>query len=343
MADYVSALNGQQMDAALTEVALYNPEAWAVGQRNGVPVTSADETYHNNAKYYAQVAQSAIPGTYTAAVRWDIAQGLEGEAQEQARANISAGASNRNLLDNPWFTVNQRNVAVGTNINGNGFVADRWQATGTTGATRNSDGSLTITDTLFNKLPPALELDGKTVTLSVLYADGTIEANTFPWSGTGTRYFTYGRAVVYASAYQINFISFTKNVKAFKLELGSYSTLANDVPPDYGEELLKCMRYFIRIKGDSIGSGYVTKELNQAYIHIPTPVPMRTAPTAFINESMYIRGTGATWKVSTVSVPTGLQPTNGVSVIAAVNASQVMAVSAYMSSANSYIDLFADL
>lgn len=35
-------------------------EAWAVGQRDGVDVPSTDETYHNNAEYYAeQAAQSA--------------------------------------------------------------------------------------------------------------------------------------------------------------------------------------------------------------------------------------------------------------------------------------------
>ena len=31
-------------------------EAWAIGERNGVPVTSGDPTYQNNAKYYAQQA-----------------------------------------------------------------------------------------------------------------------------------------------------------------------------------------------------------------------------------------------------------------------------------------------
>lgn len=30
-------------------------EAWAVGQRNGEDVPSTDETYHNNAKYYAEI------------------------------------------------------------------------------------------------------------------------------------------------------------------------------------------------------------------------------------------------------------------------------------------------
>lgn len=32
----------------------YNAEAWAQGTRNGVPVSSDDPTYHNNAKYYGQ-------------------------------------------------------------------------------------------------------------------------------------------------------------------------------------------------------------------------------------------------------------------------------------------------
>ena len=33
-----------------------NAEAWAVGERGGLPVPDTDETYHNNAKYYAEQA-----------------------------------------------------------------------------------------------------------------------------------------------------------------------------------------------------------------------------------------------------------------------------------------------
>lgn len=32
----------------------YNAEAWAVGERGGVPVSETDQTFHNNAKYYAE-------------------------------------------------------------------------------------------------------------------------------------------------------------------------------------------------------------------------------------------------------------------------------------------------
>ena len=35
-------------------------EAWAVGERGGVPVPSTDPTYHNNAKYYADLGSEVI-------------------------------------------------------------------------------------------------------------------------------------------------------------------------------------------------------------------------------------------------------------------------------------------
>lgn len=34
-------------------------EAWAVGQRDGTDVDATDETYHNNSKYWSQMAQQA--------------------------------------------------------------------------------------------------------------------------------------------------------------------------------------------------------------------------------------------------------------------------------------------
>jgi len=38
-----------------------NAEAWAVGERHGVPVQEGDQTYHNNSKYYAEtVAQEKV-------------------------------------------------------------------------------------------------------------------------------------------------------------------------------------------------------------------------------------------------------------------------------------------
>lgn len=36
-----------------------NAEAWAVGERGGIPVSGSDETYHNNSKWYAQQANNS--------------------------------------------------------------------------------------------------------------------------------------------------------------------------------------------------------------------------------------------------------------------------------------------
>ena len=35
-----------------------NAEAWAVGERRGVPVAEGDQTYHNNSKYHAEQAEA---------------------------------------------------------------------------------------------------------------------------------------------------------------------------------------------------------------------------------------------------------------------------------------------
>lgn len=47
---------------ALAEQQEENAEAYAVGTRGGVPVTSGDPAYQNNAKYYADLAASAASG-----------------------------------------------------------------------------------------------------------------------------------------------------------------------------------------------------------------------------------------------------------------------------------------
>ena len=206
----------------------------------------------------------------------------------QARKNIAAGGTNPNLLDNPFFQVNQRNVANGVAINANGYVADRWQATGTNGATRNADGTITVTNTLFHKLGDR-GIAGKIVTLSVLFADDTIESKTFTWSGTTTQNMDSINCTVYAATNQMNFNGGQQAVKAVKLELGSVSTLANDTPPNYADELDRCQYYFERISAGTanltIGTGIGTG----TYFYTPIKLhPKRTAPTVTYSGSVGI-------------------------------------------------------
>ena len=62
MADFISSLTGVQMDVALMDMAEHNSEAWAVGERGGVPVEPNDPTYQNNSKYWASFAADAAEG-----------------------------------------------------------------------------------------------------------------------------------------------------------------------------------------------------------------------------------------------------------------------------------------
>lgn len=177
MADYVSTLTGVQMDSALLDMAEHNSEAYAVGERNGIAVASDDVTYHNNARYYAQIASSQIVGDASSAVRWDTdqsealtdaqkaqareninaasdsdvvkitAQTLTTAQQAQARANIMAGGSNRNLLDNGKFLINQRGV--GAVSASDTHPCDRWYlygaASGTMTVRQDTDKGLVFT------------------------------------------------------------------------------------------------------------------------------------------------------------------------------------------------------
>ncbi len=359
--DYVSALNGQQMDEALTDVALRNSEAWAVGTRNGVNVTSADETWHNNAKYYAQVAQSAIPGTYTAAVRWDIDQGLAGEAQEQARANISAGASNRNLLDNPWWgsgeVVNQRSVTAKPSSNG-AYCIDRWTWNSGADANNMSLGAngITFTSSASNiwfaqKMANPSALVGKTITGSVMLSDGTIKSGSVVYASVGSTPTLYQDSAVQIYISSVGAFSLTikttQTIRAVKLELGSYSTLANDVPPDYGEELAKCQRYFIRLRAAGtaahiFGSGYATSNTNLRTL-ITLPVTMRSTPSRAFNGTFLVFGNGSNG-LAVTNMTVGEVRANGIALgvtTSGLTSNQTYHLTSQDSTA--YLDFIADL
>ena len=95
---YVSALTGPEMDAALLDMAQHNSEAWAVGTRNGAAVSSPDETYDNNSKYYATEAEAAaaraeaaVPAGTEGAVLFSQAQSLTGEIVDGASGTTVNG------------------------------------------------------------------------------------------------------------------------------------------------------------------------------------------------------------------------------------------------------------
>lgn len=167
---------------------------------------------------------------------------------------IKDNLAGRNLVDNGWFTVNQRGFTSGNFANN--YPADRW----TTSYSDISDGTIsndgngliTITgastgsSTLYQVITsPKL---GKTYTLSALI-DGEIYKGTATLNSTSDQimiavsdkatlslYFSGGK---WYAQVAIN-SGKTLVLRAVKLEVGSISTLANDVAPDYALELAKC-------------------------------------------------------------------------------------------------------
>jgi hypothetical protein len=183
----------------------------------------------------------------------------------------SGGGVNPNLLDNWYFgrPVNQRGQTEYTEV---GYTVDRWKFTTDGGNVAISNGYLDIYSTkqygssLRQKIDPELAkaLAGKTVTYSVLAADGdtvfsinmnkndsyadsfTIEPNTvsyktwtFPTDSTNVEFYFEGNAAGHVRPI------------AAKLELGDTQTLAhkendkwvlNEIP-DFGEQLRRCQRY----------------------------------------------------------------------------------------------------
>lgn len=170
--------------------------------------------------------------------------------------------SNPNLLDNPWFTVNQRGQNR-YNAN-NAYTVDRWLIkSGDTTKNVTIDNAITL-DSGFNgsfcqRIDNGLAANimGKNVTLSVLLSDGSVVSSNITLPSTtpsgvlpiGNKQITgqwYERLCFYDNFWHVEVHTWgvaaqtSLSVKAIKLELGSVSTLAQDVVPNYAIELAKC-------------------------------------------------------------------------------------------------------
>ena len=207
---------------------------------------------------------------------------------------VSVQTSNRNLLDNAWFTVNQRAITTGSFSNEKIF--DRWRTAyggspaGNYASWSLSDGILTFDARNTNYVPyfsnytgTPLEV-GEQYTISIMYEDNTVNSYTFVAQSTGNEIGNYVNGVAPAWFYSSNFfmIRGSQNayakIKAVKLEIGSQSTLAFDTAPDYTTELLKCQRYLQPINAYTV----LCRSPRAATTWWGVwnlPVPFRVAPT----------------------------------------------------------------
>ena len=217
----------------------------------------------------------------------------------------SGGGSNRNLLDNPWFTVNQRGFTSIVSANNNDTTLfDRWKNAngGDTQSSTISLGSsgLTLTQNTTTTNPWQICLDqimeenvisNKVITFSVLLADGTLIKSSGLFNADIINEYdistnlklVYGmwtyngkvRARIGIRTPQSYSQSASVTIRAVKLELGTESTLALDVAPNYTEELLKCQRYYYPLSGKEF-MGFKSSNYE---VKVPLPTEMRTTPT----------------------------------------------------------------
>ena len=238
---------------------------------------------------------------------------------------------NPNLLDNPWFTVNQRGKQKYTHTDYIGKITlDRWRLDGGSfSIVPNSPYGVHMEDCtgssqISQTFPSSCLVIGKTYTCSV-NVNGTIYSVSGVYTGPSEeayhRYCSINKDGIGLAFRQHNLESdnvqfvftFTLTqpfyVYAFKLELGSVSTLANDVPPNYQQELAKCQRYCYVIHNvdsySQVGTALTSPYENGCRASISLPVPMRSTPSVTISGEYYVlyKGTalpitGVDWTAS---------------------------------------------
>ena len=221
---------------------------------------------------------------------------------------VSQSISNPNLVDNPWFTVNQRGASQYTAI---GYGVDRWKLhdtnpftvdvtnTGIT-LTHPDNSSISWLDQFFEPSIRTLfqtAYTGKKVTMSVMLSDNSIYSatGTIPTfidtnkqickvdlpNGYNVQFF--GRLTLMAIGINSSTANSSISIRAIKIEFGEISTLALDSAPNYTDELLRCQRYFVRIDntsgGVTLGNGMTLSVADRAVLCIKLPVSMRTKPS----------------------------------------------------------------
>lgn len=202
--------------------------------------------------------------------------------------------SNKNLLHN-WDFRNPINQRGSSSYTGAKYGIDRWYVATSSvtvevvsGGVRfsNSGSSTGYVRQLLEFATPSDEY-----CYTLLCSESTSESNTM-YAGYADD--TFSNSVPIAAGYNSVVTSGLKGVKrvqfnvaagasvtlvAAKLERGSVSTLANDPPADYGEQLALCQRFFTYIGSTSVFTG-IFGSTTQARLYIPLPVSMRiSAPT----------------------------------------------------------------
>ncbi len=87
---YANAASGSAATAVASDIAAEqskkDSEAWAVGEREGTPVSSGDVTYENNSKYYAGEAADSANNASTSETNAGLSESAAAQSEEDAEA-----------------------------------------------------------------------------------------------------------------------------------------------------------------------------------------------------------------------------------------------------------------
>lgn len=273
--------------------------------------------------------------------------------------------SNDNLLDNAYFVgggsqlgdgifpINQRGQ---TSYSANAYDIDRWICYG--GAiTLDADGLSIPANGVFTQptVNRLTQLNGQTLTISVLYDTG-IETGTATLDLSGTTMFinngAAGQTYITSAGLVQTYKGTASKVKTIKLEKGTVSTLANDMPPDFRDELRKCKAYFQRVKQPQgytapIGFGIIGASSNILRTLIPLSSPLRDATSITASATnigqMKVWGNGSYFTPSAITGRTVLNGHAVVDITVSGSLQNYMVYHIILEDASTYIDLSAEL
>ncbi len=222
-------------------------------------------------------------------------------------------SGHRNLINNPFFTINERgqssySVTGNWDITFDGWLLESENLTTVT-VTQNADGSVTLDKAvgsgyaqIKSYLPDSLakQLVGKEVTFSIKTSGGLFEGTwTVPatndeaakvvidngWTFNYVSYFNLGTNENYVRILSESGTLSPVTIYSVKLEVGSTSTLENDVAPDYAFELAKCQT------STAIGSDTYANQGNLVVSNAIAPTEDgATASKAYAEGEYFIRG-----------------------------------------------------
>ena len=116
-------------------------------------------------------------------------------------------------------------------------------------------------------------------------------------------------------------VSTSYEIKCAKLERGIYSTLVNDTPPNYAEELAKCQRYCVALNPYNhpyakFGIGYPTSTTGVEILASLT-VPLRAQPSITYSGNIVIKDYKDITNKTFTSLSVGWQTSNSYVVLTA--------------------------